>query len=403
MDKAAANRASAAKYYAANRETLLKQRVLRRAGAGSAPQRRSLQRHAIADEEIVAIRSEAKKASPRDSIPSPSQIEALGGKAPKLDKDGKALAKGGVLTASSAQAYARKFSQLARILEAQDDPAAWRKHAHNIERLRALYPRPNTFKGYPSVIVTIAKYFPAFGKALGEEALKAYRDAMMVGIADGEAVGRAATEDKSKTVPNIDSLRALVPAIAEHFGAGGEEHLAALLQTTVVGLRDNLGDVRIEKEGGRGEGTSPPNVYNPKTGRLLIRRFKTSPLYQPYDYILPGDVRKTIAASLETRPRDYLVTHTPHTLSLVLKRAFKAVGQPGVTVMTIRHSMESDMLRPDAGGATGAGLIERVAAQFKHSAAMATMYVRPVAVVEPVKKTVTVEPKAARKLLPGQR
>jgi hypothetical protein len=170
-------------------------------------------------------------------------------------------------------------------------------------------------------------------------------------------------------VPSITSIRAKLPAIKRLFGAPSAEYIGALLQTSIVGLRDNLGSVRITDS----EDEASPNFYNPATGHLVIRDFKTRGLFPPYDQILDNKLRKEVASSLEKRKRTHLVSARGGSIGTVISRAFSAVGLQ-VGVMTIRHSMETALLSVRNGAS--AANVKRVADQFKHSTDTASRYFR---------------------------
>ena len=90
-------------------------------------------------------------------------------------------------------------------------------------------------------------------------------------------------------------------------GADSLSYLAALLQTKIPGLRNNLGGILIKTDDGRiydrtvGE-SSREDWYNRRTGRLYIAHFKTNKgrLGTPYDFDLKNipELKNTIDHTL---------------------------------------------------------------------------------------------------------
>eukprot|EP00873_Tetraselmis_striata_P006189 jgi/Tetstr1/426453/TSEL_016754.t1 len=92
---------------------------------------------------------------------------------------------------------------------------------------------------------TAMVYIPAFEAALGAEALEVYRTGMIEAIRAAEAEAIAATETAS-VVP-ITGIKRKLKDIAERFGSTSQDALAARLQVELVGIRDDLGGVRVVK------------------------------------------------------------------------------------------------------------------------------------------------------------
>ena len=100
-----------------------------------------------------------------------------------------------------------------------------------------------------------------------------------------------------------------------------------------MGIRDDLGDVRVsDKNAAEG------NTYNRRTGKLIIREFKTSNHFKPYEFKLSREEKDMINVSLEVRPRQFLITNTGARAGPLVTKAFSEVGLPDVGVDIIRHA-----------------------------------------------------------------
>ena len=110
--------------------------------------------------------------------------------------------------------------------------------------------------------------------------------------------------------------------------------------------------------------------YVPATRRLVIKRFKTSKLYPPYDFTLNAPVAKLLDASLRRDPRPYLLHKTGE--SARVSALFQEAGLGKLGVREIRRSHITARMRRNP-GAKG---LEAVAAEFKHSPEMTTRYYR---------------------------
>ena len=101
------------------------------------------------------------------------------------------------------------------------------------------------------------------------------------------------TKNDMQAIPAYELIKSYLPKIKEKLGADSLSYLAALLQTKLLGLRDNLGGVEIRADDGglydRAKGEdSRRDWYNKTSGRLYISHFKTnkSRLGTPYDFAL---------------------------------------------------------------------------------------------------------------------
>jgi hypothetical protein len=284
---------------------------------------------------------------------------------PLLNKDGVAHPTR-KLTQSTAKQMVDGLHHLVRYTETEDDfPSGLRDYEAIITITRGRYKNNNSYKSQLNYIVSVAKYVPEFKQAIGDEAYNAYQQLMVerIGVSNRRAV--ANTSSREAAIPSIRDIRRKLPAIKAAYGDGSLEYLAALLQSSIIGLRDNLGPVRIVES----DDTPHRNFYNIKTKRLVIKDFKTAASHEPYDLKLAEALHKAIKTSLRKHPRDFLIKNDK--LGTMIKAAFTRVGMP-ITLMTIRHAQSSDLQRKGYGAAHLAG----IAAQFKHSVSEALKYAR---------------------------
>jgi hypothetical protein len=418
---AVANRASVKKYYEANKENILKQRITLRIRKGAIPQRDKLSAFGLTVAEVNLIRRsvglaavdyEAFPLRPRAAAPatpaastsrSPPQapaastrttrstrttaaapttnltvdsiakdIAGLGGRVVKLMADGQQHKEGHILGVSTASQYAGSFRRIARLvgLSAHDDPMpVLRDHARvSAAIVDGRAGKVNTLKSDFNILVSAAKYLPSFKEALGPEALASYNGDMHLNLATSKRQEVERTASDAAAIPSIQTIRDKVIDIKIKFAPTDKRYIAALLQSSVVGLRDNLGDVKLDDE-------SADRFYIPSTRRLVIKRFKTAHLgFEPYDVTLSNEVGDAVDAYLAKHPRQKTLLGGGK-LGPTISSTFKAVGLK-VGVMTIRHAMETDMLT--RGGASAAN-VEQVARQFKHGPEMALRYFRVLA------------------------
>jgi hypothetical protein len=410
---AVSNRESARRFYAANKKDILLRRMLGRVATGTVPQLLKLQEYDLSEADINTARETAGLpkvafgvfplrprggaqiptpiAASRAALPvapsgpaatadSPGEeldlkeivrrLTALDGVANKLSRSG--VDTGEKLASQALIKIAAGLDRVARQSGIENDIiAGLRNYPHTIDAISKRANNVNTLKTNLNFIVASAKYLPELQQAIGPDAMAAYRGDMVAGIQASKKEEVLRTESEEHRIPSISAIRAKLPLLRQKYGFESPEYIGALLQTSIVGLRDNLGAVKLTKS----DVAEPPNYYNRNTGHLVIRDFKTQGQFPPYDEVLSDDLRRAIESSVAERKRTYLIGQRAGKLGPVLSKAFKSVGLKA-GVMTIRHAMSSDMM--SAGGA-GAANIQRVSKAFKHSADMATRYMRLIA------------------------
>lgn len=274
------------------------------------------------------------------------------------------------LSAGTVNCWLAAIRRTLRALDGQDDVgAALRDHARVLAHFKATSHTPASLSTRVHYISALSKYVPELGRQLGD-ALGAYRAAAAEARKAEREVDVERTDDPEHAVRAFPEIAAAVPRIADKFGRHSFEHLAALLHTEVVGLRDDLkGLPWYHAESDVPDGT--PNYYVADSGHLRIAEFKTATFFPPYDLILRPATRQLLRESLAMRPRRYLLGKA--TVSRLIKRGFEGVGLPTVTGVTaIRHSRITHEIRKNPSPAN----VRKVAERHKHSHEMSMSYFR---------------------------
>ena len=269
----------------------------------------------------------------------------------------------GSLSRASSLAYRRRLTKLFGLV---DD---LREYKETVERLRADVKNNNVRKDLFGVVLAVGKRNPEFKRWVGEEALEAYLVALKEGNERSQKDMEKKTADPAATVPHIDKLMGKLSEISDKYGAHSKLFLAAYLQVNIIGLRDDLGGVRVTTRDRAIEG----KWYNKRNGRLVIADFKTAKTHDPYDLKLEKGVRDVIAASLRKDPeRKWLINSSAGVGDLV-RKAFAGVGMK-VGINTIRHSQASALIGENP---TSIPHVQKVAMRFKHSEETSRRYFRP--------------------------
>jgi hypothetical protein len=228
-----------------------------------------------------------------------------------------------------------------------------------------------------SIIRTIEKQVPAIESWMPQDYRMKLVTAMKAGITARVDKQTSRTEAAGSTIPSMKLIREVLQQMGPPPPSRvTQRYMAAKLQATIVGLRDNLGGVVVRDTDGPEDG----DWYNRTTGRLYIKDFKTSVDFPAYDIVLSEDLRDLIrrwlgsSAYKQTNKKggDFLITSAKKTGPLVSK-AFADAGLPHTTLMTIRHSMSTAMQAEQGNGQAAA---DRVGKQFKHSSFQAFGYRR---------------------------
>ena len=260
-------------------------------------------------------------------------------------------------------------------------------------------------------IISTYESWGLFREALGSDALAKYRG----GFGEGQTAFMAAKEVAKETarnrvkapeyaVPHYELLLEQLPKIRDKLGGPTPTYLAAYLQVKLLGLRDNLGGIRVlNGENGHvfrngDEENMRDAWYRRDEGRLYISWFKTnqSKYGVPYDFHLDGEVRAEVEASLGRYEREWLVgvgrdakTGKPKPAGPTVQAAFAAIdfkyrtmGNTGMKWVSpgpleIRHSQvtyEHERLREK--GLTADVIAAKIAKRFNHSKDVNQDYLR---------------------------
>lgn len=126
------------------------------------------------------------------------------------------------------------------------------------------------------------------------------------------------------------------------------KHIIALLYTRALyDTNDNIHMnprnyfVRVTLVYNDSDMNDADNFYNVKSGRLLLNKYKTSGIYQPYDVVFSNEVKNIIDESVQRYPRIHLVekqgggVYSSNALSEMIQRLME------YKIDTIRKSIES--------------------------------------------------------------
>ena len=307
------------------------------------------------------------------------KLKALEGRA-SLNKDGRPgknkKGQARVLSDKTVKQMVTNMRMVGRITgcgEQEDFTACLRNHDLATQKLKARYTNVNSLKNVIGVLTSAAKYIPGFKEAVGDEAWNAYRLTMLQSIKEGEA--RAIAQTDTATVTPIEVIRAKIPEIAAKFGPTSLEHIAARLQAVeLVGIRDDLTDLKFVKSLKEADLQGVKNYIALSTRKVVIARYKTWQSFdEPYKFTLSKETADLIKGSLrQEKPREFLFGSKR--AGQIVQDAFKAVGLKGIGVNTIRHATITHLLKPENGG-PGAANVNRIAKRFRHSGQLTLRYV----------------------------
>lgn len=276
------------------------------------------------------------------------------------------------LSASTVSAWMAVLRQLLRELDGQDDVvAALKDHERVIAHFERTSHTPASLSTRLHYITAVSRYVAEIGRQMGEPALQAYRDhAAKARTAEKDRdVDR--TDDPDHAVRAFPEIVAAVPRIADKLGRHSLEHLAALLHTEIVGLRDDLKGMRCFGTQAEADAAGLDNYYVVDTGRVRIAKFKTSDFFPAYDVKVRPATRQVIRESLAMKPRRYLLGKA--TVSKLVRRAFEAVDMPTVSGVTaIRHSRLTHEIKKNPSPAN----MKKVAERHKHDPKTSHQYFR---------------------------
>ena len=291
----------------------------------------------------------------------------------------------------------------------EDIVACLRQFRSNMEKLQKEYTDPCKLTDLLGVIGSLRKYVPEFRRQMGQEILEKYQEKMIANIEACRKNDETKTRDPKYAVPKFERIEAVVPKIKQEWGEDSMEYLASYLQTKLIGLRSDLGLVRVVASEQEAKDEGAPNYYvrtkDLKKQKIVITKFKTSHDYEPYNFQLPEAVAKTIEKTFgkeQTHPplkdRKWLLSRldgrafSQGAYGGLLQKAFKKVKHDlgPVGIYTIRHSMETKMIGSATTDTQG---INEVATKFKHTPSMALGY--PRAEREPTGTTTTTGSKGA--------
>jgi len=147
-------------------------------------------------------------------------------------------------------------------------------------------------------IISMFRAWKVFRDSLGSDVMNKYKVTygenemdLNAALAANQEVQGNKTKNDLQAIPTYELIKSHLPKIKAKIGPDSLAYLTALLETKLLGLRDNLGGIEIRMEyGGLYDRTigesSRKDWYNKNSGRLYISHFKTnkSRMGTPYDF-----------------------------------------------------------------------------------------------------------------------
>lgn len=360
-------------YRKRNKERLAKQAAERRVRDGMKPSPSTMGRWGWSAEDVVRIRS--SEPSPPFDLPrltpaeAKAKLLALEGRQainlreePLKTSDGRPR----LLSKTSARLFASRIVKLANAAGCEEGDCLLEKarDASFVKHAIAAYPR--TFEQYLTALLSLLKYHPEYNRGM-DAAVSRVREALDQGRK--AAMRRAVEATATKEVVSWPGVLEGVKRFREEglHEKHADEYTLIRLLTDHPGFRGNdLGGVCLAWDREDGE-RNHARYYVPATGELVIKQFKTSHIYEPYDVLVAEDLRAHIKAHLVPGQARLF---NPIAVAPMVKQALARVGI-GATAHDLRRSSETHLCRGSASAAT----LAHVSKQFKHSAATATIYV----------------------------
>jgi hypothetical protein len=140
----------------------------------------------------------------------------------------------------------------------------------------------------------------------------------------------------SQKVESLASVKKRITGVKRKFGETSPEYVAAVLQTSLKGLRGELATVKVI--GSVKEMDKYPNAYYHAVGNMQIKEFKKKQIYEPYLFTLKKTERpyKVLDKWIKAKKPKYLLGKNKETTGEILKRAL------GVGVLDIRQNTISE-------------------------------------------------------------
>ena len=209
----------------------------------------------------------------------------------------------------------------------------------NIPKIKQMYPKHTTYKGFLSVILVLFKYnqgFKTTHPVVFEKWLEEFKktdDAVNVRYESNKPSDR----QKEGYVPYADIVKK-----RDTLPPGSVERLLLGMYTHIRPMRCEYARVAIYK--GRVPDEPEPNHILLRSSKLIINHFKTRRHHDGYVIDLPKPLIEDLTKSLQQQPREWLFVDAndgPFELSAYSKwtmRIFKKLFGRSLSVALIRHS-----------------------------------------------------------------
>lgn len=207
------------------------------------------------------------------------------------------------------------------------------------------YPKSTSFKVHLSIILGLFRYNKQL-KGNKYESIK-LKWSTVFKAADAEVTARYETNKPTERQEAGYVEYTKIVSARDELPQGSIKRVLLGMYTHIRPMRCEYARMAIYKTGAPssgGENDIEPNYIVLKTGRMIIRAFKTSKHHDSYDIKLPDALMDDIKRSLDAKPRDWLFVNTsgqPYNqmgYTAWTMRVFKSIFKKPLTVSLIRHS-----------------------------------------------------------------
>jgi len=345
-----------AKHYAANKDEVLKKRIINRILEGKIPQMKSLEKFEITEEMINEMRAEVDLEPISIKAPRKKSPKKTKAKSPKkidfnyIHDTINSLVEKNKITESSGDGYYRNFKRLMSESGCDDDCnlVEYLESEKIIKFINDKYSdSPNTRHTYLTAILAVIDNVDELNK-FHEPYYKAWNDAK--NEKEQFNIQRQLTE-------KVEKFSTIKDRIEKDFSNTSDEVLMINLYDEIT-VRNDFCDLTFN--------TEDPNHIDLEEGTITLKNFKkTSKKYDPIiNYKLSDKLINLLKKSLEKKQRDKVFIKT---MQSIFKKAKTGINQ-------IRHSKISEEL--DGEHIKDKDKREKLREKMMHSSATQIQYIR---------------------------